>query len=391
MRPPPPAAVGAEGPPGAGLLRRAVVNNAAALGAVAEGGLPPPPPASPTGGVTRRNSDYSPLSWQSYFQEARDVPVVAPDGQEKGDHKDVFRVYYTPPAASQDDQATAAAAAPELLVVLVHGGGYTGLTWALVARALAAGAQQDGRRLAIAAPDLRAHGATETASEDDLSADRLADDLINVIRVLIGDAKPPPPILLVGHSLGGAIATRAAASRNLPSVAALVVIDVVEGTAMAALPLMRGIITNRPSSFPSLPKAVEWAVRGSAAHCRNVEAARVSMPSQLTQQQGTHTKYTWRTDLAKSEPFWHGWYAGMSELFLSVSAPKLLLLAGTDRLDRPLTIAQMQGKFQLVVLPQAGHAVQEDEPARTADAIASFVAHFRIGQRIPLPPPRTHA
>jgi hypothetical protein len=31
----------------------------------------------------------------------------------------------------------------------------------------------------------------------------------------------------------------------------------------------------------------------------------------------------------------------------------VLLLAGTDRLDRALTIGQMQGRFQMVLLPQA--------------------------------------
>ena len=37
---------------------------------------------------------------------------------------------------------------------------------------------------------------------------------------------------------------------------------------------------------------------------------------------------------------------------MTVTAPKILILAGTDRLDRPLTVGQMQGKFQLVLLPQ---------------------------------------
>lgn len=55
-----------------------------------------------------------------------------------------------------------------------------------------------------------------------------------------------------------------------------------------------------------------------------------------------------------------GWFTGLSNLFLSVKVPKLLLLAGTDRLDKDLTIAQMQGKFQLVVLPAVGHVIQED-------------------------------
>jgi hypothetical protein len=37
---------------------------------------------------------------------------------------------------------------------------------------------------------------------------------------------------------------------------------------------------------------------------------------------------------------------------------KLLVLAGTDRLDKPLTIGQMQGKYQLIVYPESGHSIQ---------------------------------
>lgn len=47
-----------------------------------------------------------------------------------------------------------------------------------------------------------------------------------------------------------------------------------------------------------------------------------------------------------------GWYSGLSSAFLGVKAPKVLMLAGTDRLDRTLTVGQMQGKFQMVLLPQ---------------------------------------
>lgn len=54
--------------------------------------------------------------------------------------------------------------------------------------------------------------------------------------------------------------------------------------------------------------------------------------------------YTWRIDLSKTEPFWRGWFSNMSSLFLSVPEPKLLLVAGVDRLDKELTIAQMQGE-----------------------------------------------
>ena len=51
---------------------------------------------------------------------------------------------------------------------------------------------------------------------------------------------------------------------------------------------------------------------------------------------------------------------------------KLLVLAGTDRLDDALTVAWMQG--QTVVFPNAGHAVHEDEPERCAEAVLGFAA-----------------
>ena len=36
----------------------------------------------------------------------------------------------------------------------------------------------------------------------------------------------------------------------------------------------------------------------------------------------------------------------------------------------------MQGRFQMVLLPQAGHAVQEDEPGKTARAILAFAQRY---------------
>jgi hypothetical protein len=38
-----------------------------------------------------------------------------------------------------------------------------------------------------------------------------------------------------------------------------------------------------------------------------------------------------------------GWFDGLSNKFLATRAAKLLILAGTDRLDKPLTIGHIQG------------------------------------------------
>jgi protein phosphatase methylesterase 1 len=65
-------------------------------------------------------------------------------------------------------------------------------------------------------------------------------------------------------------------------------------------------------------------------------------------------------------------------LFLKIKSPKLLLLAGTDRLDKELTIAQMQGKFVFKVLSKVGHVIQEDDPQRTAAVIIDFVERFQL-------------
>jgi protein phosphatase methylesterase 1 len=90
--------------------------------------------------------------------------------------------------------------------------------------------------------------------------------------------------------------------------------------------------------------------------------------------------YTWRIDLSKTEPYWKGWFKGMSQLFLGCGVPKLLLLAGVDRLDKDLTIGQMQGKFQMIVLPQSGHAVHEDAPDKVAESVATFLVRNKFAE-----------
>ena len=59
-------------------------------------------------------------------------------------------------------------------------------------------------------------------------------------------------------------------------------------------------------------------------------------------------KYVWRVDLSRTECHWRGWFDGLSKEFLSPPVPKLLILAGVDRLDKDLTIGQMQGWWWLL-------------------------------------------
>ena len=262
--------------------------------------------------------------------------------------------------------------------------------------------------------DMRGHGKSSHQDESDLSAQAslllneyeatvsdscisqtLTEDIVAVWDSLQKeDSVSKHPLVMVGHSMGAAMAVRAAATGRMARLEGIVVIDVVEGTAIgtshlahfafsfsdtASLPYMRSVIKKRPTSFSSLESAVDWAL--AAKMCKQEESAAISIPSMLVAADG---EWHWRTPLLSSEPYWTEWYLGLSELFLRLSIPKLLCLAGTDRLDKILTVGQMQGKFQLALMPTAGHAIHEDDPQRVAQLLTQFIAKFRIGQS-PLP------
>lgn len=58
-------------------------------------------------------------------------------------------------------------------------------------------------------------------------------DIGKVVEALYGEN--PPPIMMIGHSMGGAIAVHTAAANHVPSLLGLCVIDVVEGECLCLL------------------------------------------------------------------------------------------------------------------------------------------------------------
>ncbi|XP_055593523.1 protein phosphatase methylesterase 1 [Uranotaenia lowii] len=349
----------------------------------------------------RRQTDYNPVMWSDYFKEQQNVETA----------QGKFRVYLSEPPVE---------AGPVL--VMLHGGGFSALTWALFSSEITK--LIHCQCLAI---DIRGHGDTSTDDEEDLSAPTLAKDVGDIIQSMYGDKAPP--IILIGHSMGGAICVHVANLELIPSLIGVVVIDVVEGTALEALASMQSFLRSRPNTFKSIQHAVEWCVR--SGQVRNIESARVSMPGQivnietgklsttelpLLDESATEErtkfanpnaiaedselpppavpeslpqasaassavkKYKWRIDLSKSEKYWEGWFQGLSQKFLDVRVPKLLLLAGIDNLDRSLTVGQMQGKFQLQVLARCGHAVHEDRPHEVAEVIGTYLVRNKFTQ-----------
>lgn len=211
----------------------------------------------------------------------------------------------------------------------------------------------------------------------DLSLKTLSQDLLNVILLTQRELGWPelPGLVLIGHSLGGAVVTELAMSKKLgDSVLGYAVLDVVEGSALDTLKSMQSYLATRPTSFSSIPSAIEWHTRSRTL--RNTTSARISVPSLLRPPSSSSTNpkeaWIWRTDLSSTQPFWEDWFTGLSHKFLEAKGGKLLILAGTDRLDKELMIGQMQGKYQLQVFPEAGHFIHEDQPSKTAMIVADF-------------------
>jgi hypothetical protein len=114
------------------------------------------------------SSRYSPLPWEGHFDEAKDVTIPGT--------QNVFHVYM---AGSQGP-----------VVFCLHGGGYSGLSFALVAGKMK-------HKVRVVALDMRGHGLSRTDNDDDLSAETFCTDVLNVINAMYG--KDPPSIVLVGH------------------------------------------------------------------------------------------------------------------------------------------------------------------------------------------------
>lgn len=244
-----------------------------------------------------------------------------------------FHVYLTSPVGN----------AP--LFVTHHGAGSSGLSFAVLTAEIRKRLPSAG----ILSLDARGHGSTKitpTQEPLDLSLETLSADLLFIIdktRIQM-NWKELPSMLLIGHSLGGAVVTNIAKSGKLGnSLLGYAVLDVVEGSAIDALQSMQTYLLNRPVGFPSLESGIEWHIRSRTI--RNSISARTSVPALLKYDEGMRSSraWTWRTNLAATQPYWEGWFVGLSKKFLEARGGKLLLLAGTDRLDKELTIGQMQG------------------------------------------------
>ncbi|EEB06584.1 carboxyl methyl esterase [Schizosaccharomyces japonicus yFS275] len=262
------------------------------------------------------------------------------------------------------------------LFVLQHGAGSSAMSFAPVARELA---KMSDNQVGVLSVDLRGHGETALTPNTDYSLSTLTNDLVHALQFIKERLMPGTQMFLVGHSLGGAVCATLTYERLVPGINGLAVLDVVEGSAIEALAHMQQYLSTRPKKFRSIKDAITWHLK--TLTIRNSNSANATVPSLL--QKNSDNMYVWRTDLLATYPYWSEWFTGLSDKFLGTRGGRLLVLAGTDRLDKKLTIGQMQGKYQLEVLPETGHFLHEDAPGMISDLLIHF---WHRNQPLKLPP-----
>ncbi|KAJ1926118.1 Protein phosphatase methylesterase 1, partial [Linderina macrospora] len=195
-------------------------------------------------------SKLSPLDWSNYFENKQQLAI--------GDT--TFNVY------SSGLTNTGA------IFVFHHGAGHSGLTFGLAAKYIF---DHCPELCTVVAPDCRNHGDTTGENQENLNLDQMVDDLVNVFERMFPDNTRD--IVLVGHSMGGAVVAHVAKSKRLPHILGLALVDIVEGSAMDSLPSIPMFISQRPQSFKTVESAIAWHIDSEAIH--NPESARLSVPS----------------------------------------------------------------------------------------------------------------
>jgi pimeloyl-ACP methyl ester carboxylesterase len=228
-------------------------------------------------------------------------------------------------------------------LTLIHGAGGTHLNWPPELRRIS------GRT--VYAPDLPGHGKSEGPGLQTVKA--YAERIVDLLRAL--DARQ---VVLVGHSMGGAIAMELYLQAP-ERIAALVLIG-----SGAQLPVNPQLLewTASPTTFPLAVERITTWSHGPGADPALLELGRKTMlrtrPS------------VFHGDLKACQGF------NLAERLGEIACPALVLYGSRDRMTPPrlsqyLTAHLPDGRQE--VIPEAGHMVILENPLAVASAVETFL------------------
>ncbi|WTW99031.1 alpha/beta hydrolase [Streptomycetaceae bacterium NBC_01309] len=241
-------------------------------------------------------------------------------------------------------------------VLLLHGGGLTAHTWDFVCLGLRGAAR-------LVALDLRGHGDSDWS--DDCRVGTMAADVVAAADHL-GFAR----VRLVGMSLGGVVAAHVAAARP-DRVERLALVDVAPGVDFESTGRIREFMSGL-APVRDLGAVVEAAMRVNPRAHRASVAYRMSTLFRRAPDGG------WVPKGDPRPPDFPAILAAIGRLAeLAAGVRVLLVRGGRSRVLPQAAAERLVGRLpdaELAVVPDAGHNVQEDNPAALVTALRTFVA-----------------
>lgn len=246
-------------------------------------------------------------------------------------------------------------------LVLLHGGSLSAHTFDLLALAL-------GERVRCIALDLNGHGLS--GWRESYTVERAAADVAELVDHLALER-----CHLAGMSLGGCIAGHAA-SRLRAQLASLTFIDVGPKVNFGATTRMRQFMTAvRPAA------SVDAIVRQALEISRRPDPDLMLYRYQSLLKPGPEG-VIWRADRRRPADYAHilGRLAELAHHAAAIACPTLVVKGGASRV---LSVADAEAFARafplgrLAVIPEAGHNVQEDQPAALASELLNLILPSR--------------
>ncbi|MFF7245945.1 alpha/beta fold hydrolase [Embleya sp. NPDC008237] len=240
-------------------------------------------------------------------------------------------------------------------VLLLHGGGLTAHTWDFVCLGLRGAA----RPVAL---DLRGHGDSDWS--DNYRIDAMAADVVAAADHLGLDR-----IRLVGMSLGGVVAAHVADARP-DRVERLALVDVAPGVDFDSTRRVRAFMAGL-GPVSALESVVEAAMRV------NPRADRAGVAYRMSTLFRRAPDGDWVPKADPRPPDFPAILAAIERLAARLTAVPVLLVRGERSRVLPQATAERLVERipdgRLAVVPNAGHIVQEDNPAALISALRSFL------------------